>query len=178
MKHILFVITLLAAIFLGACGTLPATAADPPAIVPATDSSALPTTPEQTTSADESEEAEIRALVENFGKRLQSVSLLAPNAAQEIQRQHSEFVSPALLETWMNDLSIAPGRIVSSPWPDRIEITAFEKVSSGKYMITGSVIEVTSTEVNSGETANQTPVRIVVEKVQGRWIVVEYAQQP
>ncbi len=61
----------------------------------------------------------VRYVVENFGKRLQNVSLQSPDAVQEMQKQYSESVSPALLETWMNDLSKAPGRVISSPWPDR-----------------------------------------------------------
>jgi hypothetical protein len=70
------------------------------------------------------EETAVRDLVDNFGKKLRNVSLLAPDAAQELQKQYAEFVSPVLLETWMKDVSKAPGRKVSSPWPDRIEITS------------------------------------------------------
>ena len=48
-----------------------------------------------------SEEGTVRYIVENFGKRLQNVSLQSPNAAQEMKEQYSEFVSPDLLETWV-----------------------------------------------------------------------------
>lgn len=123
-----------------------------------------------------SEEGTVRYIVENFGKRLQNVSLQSPNAAQEMKEQYSEFVSPALLETWMNDVSKAPGRIVSSPWPDRIEITTLIKEGSDKYVITGFVVEVTSMEVVSGGTAAKISVRIVVQKVQERWLITEYAE--
>lgn len=124
-----------------------------------------------------SEEGIVRYIVENFGKSLQNVSLQSPDAAQEMQKQYSEFVSPTLLETWMNDVSKAPGRIVSSPWPDRIEITTLAKEESDRYVITGFVVEVTSMEVVSGGAAAKMPVRIVVQKEQGRWLITEYAEE-
>ncbi len=119
----------------------------------------------------------VRYVVENFGKRLQNVSLQSPDAAQEMQKQYSEFVSAVLLETWMNDISKAPGRIVSSPWPDRIEITALTKEGSDKYVITGFVVEITSVEVVSGGAAANIPVRMIVEKDQERWLITEYAEE-
>jgi hypothetical protein len=115
--------------------------------------------------------------VENFGKRLQSVSLQSPRTAQEIKEQYSEFVSSALLEVWLNDVLDAPGRIVSSPWPDRIEITTLAWRSPDEYVITGYIVEVTSKEVVSGGAAARIPVRIVVQKSEGHWLITEYAEE-
>ena len=42
----------------------------------------------------ESPESEIRNVVESFGARLQMVSLLAPDAASQIEEQYSDFVAP------------------------------------------------------------------------------------
>src|SRR5574341_1551535 len=155
MKHI--IMTLLVTVSLVACSIPPTTSAH--------------------TSSNTAEEAEIRDLVENFGKRLQAVPLLSSNAAQEIQKQYSEFVSPALLDIWMNDVSKAPGRIVSSLWPDRIEITTLAKEGSDRCVITGFVVEVTSMEVVNGGAAAKIPVRVVVQKGQGRWLITEYAEE-
>ena len=80
---------------------------------------------------NQAEEAEIRSVVVGFGKRLQLVSLQSPNASQEIEAQYGGFVASTLLEAWMGDISQAPGRIVSSPWPDRIEITSMEELGDG-----------------------------------------------
>lgn len=92
-----------------------------PTFMPLTPIPPMPTATPTKPSAQEAsgaEEAEIMDLVENFGKRLQAVWLQSPNVVQEIREQYSEFVSPSLLETWMSDLSKAPGRAFSSPWPD------------------------------------------------------------
>lgn len=139
---------------------------------------AMPTTiSAQITEGSAAEDAEVRDLVENFGRKLQAVSLLAPDAVQEIQEQYSDFVSPALLDLWMNDVSKAPGRMVSSPWPDHIEVTALTKESPDRFEITGFIVEVTSVEVVNGGAAARIPVRIVVQKGQGRWFITEYAEE-
>lgn len=130
----------------------------------------------QTGTGDEAEEAVIRDLIYNFGKRLQYVSLLAPDVGQQMRMQYGEFISPALLELWMHNLIIAPGRKVSSPWPDRIEITTLDKVNPDKYSVSGYIIEVTSAEVASGDAANRIPVQIVVERMQSRWLITEFIQ--
>lgn len=162
MKHILLAITFLFTISFPACTPLAQPTA--PQVVE----------PTQATVSDAGEEAEVRDLVENFGKRLQLVSLLAPEAAQDVQKQYAEFVSPTLLETWMDDIANAPGRMVSSPWPDRIEITTLEREAPDRYALNGFVVEITSTEVGSDEAANKIPVWIVAEKDQGHWLITEY----
>jgi hypothetical protein len=178
MRHILtiFLIT----ISLVAC-SMPPTASAQGTSKTATVSVVTRTAPAATltqmTANPMDEEAEIRDLVEGFGKRLQDVPLQAPDAAKEIQKQYSGFVSPALLEMWMNDVSKAPGRIVSSPWPDRIEITTLIKEGSDRYVITGFVIEVTSVEMVNGGAAARIPARIVVQKGQGGWLITEYAEE-
>jgi hypothetical protein len=181
IKHIILAIPLLIIVLLIACTIPPNTPTQMTASSTATVSLIAPTiltiAPTQTTASDAAEEAQIRDLVENFGKRLQAVSLQSPNAAQEMQEQYSEFVSPTLLEMWMRDVSKAPGRIVSSPWPDRIDITTLAKQGSERYMITGFVVEITSVEVVSGGAAAKIPVRIVAQRVQGHWLITEYAAE-
>lgn len=165
MKHIILVTAFLITVALAAC-TPPVQPGATQVIEPA-----------PTTVSEAGEEAEIRALVESFGQRLKMVSLLAPSAAQDLQKQYSEFVSPALLETWMKDVSQAPGRLVSSPWPDRIEITAVEKETPERYVIHGFVVEITSTEIGTDKAANKIPVRIVAERDQGHWLITEYIEE-
>lgn len=137
--------------------------------------SPLPMTKMSITNGDE--EAEVMVIVEDFGKTLQTVSLQSPNAAEEIKEKYSLFVTPELLKKWVNNISTAPGRIVSSPWPDRIDITSIKKRSSTEFSITGDIVEVTSMELVNGGAANRIPVHITVEKVQGNWMIAEYEQE-
>lgn len=174
MKNTTFVILLLI-VLLVACS--------PPTIPEQTHSSnptSIPTlqatTQTQSIDSNITEEAQIKDLVGTFGKRLQTVSLLSSDAAQEIRNQYSEFVSPALLDQWIGNISNAPGRTVSSPWPDRIEITTLSKETPEAYLVTGFIVEVTSVEVVNGGAAAKIPVRIVVQKEQGRWLITEYTE--
>ena len=181
MKYMLLTITSLVIVSLAAC-TIPQntptqTTTRNTAVVPPVTRAILAATPAQTTSSDTAEEIEVRDLVENFGKRLQTVSLMASDAPQEIENQYSDFVSRALLEKWMSDVSKAPGRLVSSPWPDRIEITIISKDGSGRYILTGFVVDVTNMEVVNGGAADRIPVRVVVQKDQGRWLITEYSEE-
>ena len=177
MKPILFVITSLAVSSLAACSIQASTLPGPTANNTATFAQVTPTTSIQTTVSSVDEETEISNVVENFGKRLGAVSLLSPDAAQEIQTQYAEFVSPALLEIWVNDVLEAPGRMVSSPWPDHIEITGMSKEDANQYEVTGFIVEMTSTEVVGGGAAAKIPVRILVERRQGRWLIADYAEE-
>lgn len=70
----------------------------------------------------------VTSLVEQFGQKLQMVSLLAPadTVRQVMQEQYSAYVTPDLLAKWQSDPQNAPGRLTSSPWPDRIEISSLK----------------------------------------------------
>ncbi len=122
------------------------------------------------------EETAVSALVEEFGKKLQSVSLLSPTAAADIRTHYSPCVAADLLNYWTGDPAQAPGRTVSSPWPDRIEITGLTKTGPDTYSVTGYVIEVTSVEAISGGAAKEIPVRLTVQNSGGHWLISEYAQ--
>jgi hypothetical protein len=179
MNLLRFATPFLIAVSLVSCATLPATTT--PAIPG--DTAVVPPVPPETSmptpasAGDDVEEAQIWELVEGFGKRLQNVSLLAPDAAQQIRKKYAEFVSPALLEKWMNDLSAAPGRMVSSPWPDRIEVISLERADADTYEISGHIIEVTSNEVVNGGEAGRVLVHIVVKRSNGGWWITEYSAE-
>ncbi|MTI47093.1 hypothetical protein [Sporosalibacterium faouarense] len=119
------------------------------------------------------EEKEIENLVKAFGSQLQKVSLLAPRELVEksIKENYGDFVSSTLLETWIEKPEDAPGRVTSSPWPDRIEISNIEQLSQGLYKVKGQIIEITSTEAVSGGIAASRPITLMVEKIDGNWLI-------
>jgi hypothetical protein len=119
---------------------------------------------------------QVREVVLAFGKKLQMVSLLAPNdiLISEMKDNYSDFVSPGLLSLWENDVSKIPGRLTSSPWPDRIEISSITRNKGGSYSVEGRVIEITSKEVVSGGIADQYSVNITVQKTDGKWLITDF----
>ena len=103
---------------------------------------------------DDPEQAqqEIRELVEAFGKTLQKVSLLAPEdvVVKSMEENYGSFVTTELLKKWQSDPQSAPGRTVSSPWPDRIEILCIGINNKNQYIVYGEIIEITSVELEKG----------------------------
>lgn len=122
-----------------------------------------------------SDKMAVRSTVEQFGKKLQNVSLLNESGVKEaMQQQYAEYVTPALLADWQSDPSTAPGRLTSSPWPDRIEISNIQKNSDTEYEVRGSIVEVTNEGGGIDEQpteAARRPVSLTVNKSGDEWLI-------
>jgi hypothetical protein len=143
------------------------------------------TTTEKTvrSETDPADETAVISLVEDFGYVLKKVSLISPSAAQDIEENYGDFVSPELITKWRNDPLKAPGRLTSSPWPERIDISTVENIASYSYLVKGDIIEVTSAEEEQGGTASWRPIELIIEKNGSCWLIVEvsigeYADMP
>ena len=128
---------------------------------------------EKTQQTDEADKEAVTNIVESFGKKLQEVSLLAPKEVLEksMEESYGDFVTSELIEKWIRDPMNAPGRLTSSPWPDRIEILAIDKLAEDRYEVKGEVIEVTSTEKTEDGIAAKRPITLAVRKIDGRWLI-------
>jgi hypothetical protein len=84
--------------------------------------------------------------VKTFGLQFQKVQPVAPapTPAQGILGNYSDFVTPELLKKWTDNPETAPGRVGSSPWPDRIEVTGAEELSETEYAVSGTIILISS----------------------------------
>ena len=122
---------------------------------------------------DEQEKVLIENMVKGFGEKLKMVSLLAPEdmVKDSIKEYYGEFVSPELLEKWLNDPAKAPGRTISSPWPERIDIISAEKLSDTEYEVKGNIIKVTSVELAEGGIAASRPAKFLVRNIDGKWLI-------
>lgn len=127
----------------------------------------------QDKNSDEEDNMAVAALVESFGNKLQQVSLLAPpeDLKKNMEENYGGYLTSELLTEFLNDPDNAPGKLTSSPWPDRIEITSTEKTSEGLYEVTGTIIEVTSTEQGTENAAAKRPITLEVKKVDGEWLI-------
>ena len=125
---------------------------------------------EQQIDEDKLNNERITSLIEDFGSRLQRVSLLSPIDVLEksMKESYGDFVSQTLLEKWIKDPENAPGRRTSSPWPDRIEIQSIEKLSEEEYEIKGNIIEITSSKEDK---AIHIPIKLNVKKIEDKWVI-------
>lgn len=113
----------------------------------------------------------IRAVVETFGKRLRQVSTLAPldDVRRAIQDSYADLVTPELLEAWLGDPRSAPGKRVSSPWPQNIDINDIRCASTHECRVTGDVRYVTSVEMAHGGTAATRSIVLDFRKTRKGW---------
>ena len=114
-------------------------------------------------------------LVKSFGSKLQNFSLLASKDVieKEMKKNYGVLVTPKLLSKWIVDPLSAPGRLTSSPWPDRIEVKTVNEISSNEYEVKGEIIEITSVEKVNGGYAAKRPVTLKVKKADNQWLINE-----
>jgi hypothetical protein len=131
-------------------------------------------------SARSCEATGVRDVVRLLGERMQRVSLLAPDSvvARELREAYSPLVTPGLLDAWVADPASAPGRKVSSPWPERIEIQSIDDTDAGACRVEGEVIYATSTDSAQGGEHPREPVTLSVRLDHGAWRVSTYEAAP
>lgn len=117
----------------------------------------------------------IEETVNNFGNQLQKVSLLAPEdiLKASIQSQYSSFVSTELLNNWLTNPQNAPGRTVSSPWPDHIEINSIQSSKKG-YEVKGDIVFMTSNEVEHGGETGRQSIYLFLKNIDGKLLITDY----
>lgn len=123
--------------------------------------------------SDETERNEVIKLVQGFGEQLKMVSLLAPQdiIKENMEKYYGEYVVSKLMEEWTDDPVNAPGRFVSSPWPERIDVLTVDKLYEEEYEVTGNVVEITSVELEEGGIASKRPVTMNIKKYNGKWLI-------
>jgi hypothetical protein len=109
-------------------------------------------------------------VVAEFGRRMKLVSTAAPApaAAAAIREHYAGLAAPELLEQWASSPATAPGREVSSPWPERIEVLSSSQ-SGFESDVDAILVEVTST----GE-AGRRPVRLRLADHDGTWLITRW----
>jgi hypothetical protein len=123
--------------------------------------------------------AAARTVVELLGQQLQHVSLLAPDSAvaRDMRESYAPLVTPELLRTWLADPPHAPGRQLSSPWPERIDVRAVQAAEDGACRVTGDVVYVTSAERGTDRAARIEPVVVRVTQ-NPDWRISAYEAAP
>lgn len=124
-------------------------------------------------------EQAVRRTVRVFGARMQTVALLAPDsiAASRVQEAYGTLVTPDLLSDWMARPTAAPGRRISTSWPDRIEVRTVQPSGVDEYLVTGALIYESSAAGRSAGRPATRPVRLHVRRTSdGTWRISMFEQ--
>jgi len=115
---------------------------------------------------------EISVVIEEFGNRLKNVYLTTPKeeVKKAIEENYRDFLSPTLLNSWLENPSKALGRVTSSPWPERIEFIG-ALIDDNQCVAFGKIIEVTSVEMIEGGEAGSQIVKFTLKKINGKWLI-------
>lgn len=116
-----------------------------------------------------------REVVVRFGERLQRVPTTAEDevVSAAVREHYGDLVTPGLLAAWTRNPDRAPGREVSSPWPDRIEIREIDD-DDGACDVEGEIVYVTSVEAGTGGAVARESVELtVVRGRDGEWRIAE-----
>jgi hypothetical protein len=129
---------------------------------------------------DAAAESDVRSAVASFAARMETVSVLGPDslARAQLRDAYAVLVTPELLEQWMARPRIAPGRRVSSPWPDSIRVRSLRPAGPDSFEVGGDLVYASSADDRSGGGGAVTaPVRLlVIRSPEGAWRIASYSE--
>jgi hypothetical protein len=118
-------------------------------------------------------DTQIRTYIVEFGTHLKNVSLLSTSTlSEQLNSEYGAYLSADLLLAWQRNPSLALGRNVSSPWPDRIEVVRVSPSGDNMVTVEGNVIEITNADTPLAPAAVY-PVTLTVTQVNGEWRITE-----
>lgn len=122
-----------------------------------------------------SNEIQVRSLVYGFGDQLRMVPLLgeAETVSKDMDTYYAFYVRPDLLTTWKSQPRTAPGRLTSSPFPDRVEIQSLALNADGTYTVNATVVS-KANGTGTSTPSTETPVRIVAAQGPDGWQISSY----
>jgi len=131
--------------------------------------------PSTTMQPREADTNAIYQVVGEFGERLKDVrvDVTASNQAMmaAVDWNLKQFITDRLYQEFAQSPTKIPGRYMSSPWPERIEIKSVQMLDSGSYTVHGNQVLMTSDNVADGGNAGETPITLTLKKVNGAWLI-------
>jgi orotate phosphoribosyltransferase-like protein len=122
----------------------------------------------------------IYQVVGEFGARLKDVVITTSDqdVITAVDFNLKQLITGRLYQVFVQDKIRIPGRYVSSPWPERIEIASVQMLDSGFYTVNGSQIVMTDDTLAHGGNAGETPITLTLKKVNGAWLVDDVTGGP
>ena len=122
----------------------------------------------------------IYQVVGEFGARLKDVVITTSDqdVITAVDFNLKQLITDRLYQVFVQDKIRIPGRYVSSPWPERIEIASVQMLDSGSCTVNGSQIVMTDDTLAHGGNAGETPITLTLKKVNGIWLIDDVTGGP
>jgi hypothetical protein len=129
--------------------------------------------PSRTTQPTATDINAIYQVVGEFGARLKDVVITASDqdVMTAVDFNLKQLITDRLYQVFVQNKIRIPGRYVSRPWPDRIEIDSIQMLDSGSYTVHGSQVVMTDDTVAHGGNAGEEPITLTLKKVNGIWLI-------
>ncbi|MCX6063355.1 MAG: hypothetical protein NTV26_04075 [Caldiserica bacterium] len=129
--------------------------------------------PSTTTPPNVADINAIYQVVGEFGARLKNVVITTSDqdVITAVDFNLKQLVTDRLYQVFVQDKSRIPGRYVSSPWPDRIEIDSTQMLDSASYTVHGRLVLMTDDTVAHGGNAGEALITLTLKKVNGIWLI-------
>jgi hypothetical protein len=136
--------------------------------------------PSATTQPNETDINAIYQVVGEFGARLKDVVITTSDqdVITAVDFNLKQLITDRLYRVFVQDKIRIPGRYVSRPWPERIEINSVQMLDSGSYTVHGNQVVMTDDTVAHGGNAGETPITLTLKKVNGVWLVDDVTGGP
>jgi orotate phosphoribosyltransferase-like protein len=136
--------------------------------------------PSTTTPPSAADINAIYQVVGEFGARLKDVVITTSDqdVITAVDFNLKQLITDRLYQVFVQDKIRIPGRYVSSPWPERIEIASVQMLDSGFYTVNGSQIVMTDDTLAHGGNAGETPITLTLKKVKGTWLIDDVTGGP
>ena len=136
--------------------------------------------PSTTTSPNPADINAVYLVVGEFGARLKDVVITTSDqdVITAVDFNLKQLITDRLYQVFVQDKIRIPGRYVSSPWPERIEIASVQMLDSGSYTVHGSQVVMTDDTVAHGGNAGETPITLTLKKVNGTWLIDDVTGGP
>lgn len=123
-------------------------------------------------------DAAVRETVMQFGNKIKNVSLLAEEKmlVDTIKKEYRPFVTNNLLLQWEMNPTLAPGRLTSSPWPEKIEVLTVTPGSNNEYVVKGTIVQVVNGESGQRITTGTIPIQLTVVDGGDGWRIATYEE--
>jgi len=129
--------------------------------------------PSTTTPPNPADINAIYQVVGEFGARLKDVVITTSDqdVITAVDFNLKQLITDRLYQVFVQDKIRIPGRYMSSPWPERIEIASLQMLDGGSYTVHGSQVMMTDDTVAHGGNAGEEPITLTLKKVNGIWLV-------